>query len=578
MVDEFSKQENALVKNNTQNNLETEHEIDGLIQENLDLRNRLNKFAQKERELAINLRRSFDRCEKLEQTLKENREIYLLAIEATNLGIYDTEVSNKEFKLKENWLTRLGYDPSLVSDEDRFWELLIHPDDHDRVMAAFQRERKGEINTAILEYRLRAKNGDYRWIIESSKTIGTCKENGKLRIVGTHYDITERKLAEEAVREQKTFTDALIASTTVFNSTLDLNKLINLILINVGKVIPGDDADIWLLDNDHKNVHPALRKDMDGRVLSTSSVIIPVKEIAIFQEVSKNRAPVYMPEIQPDSFPIPSRNTNSRSCICAPVIFGTYFLGFLVLNSSKKNFYSATHIQRAQAFANQAAVAIRNAQLYSQAQEGAALEERQRLARDMHDVISQTLFSATIKAEALPYLMDSEPPAEIKKNLQELHRLTRGALAEMRTMLMELRPNTIANTDLGNLLNQMVEGLAGRTTAQIQLSTEGVGLLPPEVQTAIFRITQESINNILKHSKADRVQINFSNKRDRASLSIEDNGCGFTPSNVAEERMGLRIMRERADSVNASFELISQPGKGTKIVLNWKKTNDVVIF
>lgn len=551
--------------------LEMENELDGLIQENLDLRTQLDKRAREKKDLADQLRASLNECQKLEQTLKENREIYLLAIEATNLGIYDTEVSDKDYKLKENWLTRLGYDPRLIEDEDQFWETLIHPDDHDRVMTYFQSEVKGDIDSAVLEYRLRAANGEYRWIIESSKTIGTCRENGKLRIVGTHYDITERKLAEEAEREQKIFTDALIASTTVFNSTLNLNKLINLILMNVNKVIPGDDSDIWLLDSSQKNVYPALRKDMDGKVLSSSSVIIPVKEVAIFQEISEKRQSVYLADIQPDTFPIPRRNTRSRSCICTPVIFGSNLLGFLVLNSSKKDFYLPTHIQRAEAFANQAAVAIRNAQLYSQAQEAAALEERQRLARDMHDVISQTLFSATIKAEALPYLMETEPPEEIKKNLQELHRLTRGALAEMRTMLMELRPNTIVNTDLGNLLTQMVEGLAGRTTAKIQLSVEGVGLLPPEVQTAIFRITQESINNILKHSKADSVQITFKNMRNSAMLCVQDNGCGFHPGNVTTERLGLRIMRERADAINASLEITSKPNSGTKILLNWKK-------
>ena len=571
MVDQSPLREKKLTDNKVQPIVEMESEIDGLIQENLDLRTQLEKRAREKKELAGQLRASLNECQKLQQTLKENREIYLLAIEATNLGIYDTEVSDKDYKLKENWLTRLGYDPRQYEDEDQFWETLIHPDDHDRVMTYFNSEIRGEIDSAVLEYRLRAANGEYRWIIESSKTIGTCRENGKLRIVGTHYDITERKLAEEAEREQKIFTDALIASTTVFNSTLNLNKLINLILMNVNKVIPGDDSDIWLLDSSQKNVYPALRKDMDGKILSSSSVIIPVKEIAIFQEISENRKSVYLADIQPDTFPIPRKNTKSRSCICTPVIFGSNLLGFLVLNSSKKDFYSPTHIQRAEAFANQAAVAIRNAQLYSQAQEAAALEERQRLARDMHDVISQTLFSATIKAEALPYLMETEPPEEIKKNLHELHRLTRGALAEMRTMLMELRPNTIVNTDLGNLLTQMVEGLAGRTTAKIQLSIEGVGLLPPEVQTAIFRVTQESINNILKHSKADSVQITFKNMRNSAYLCVQDNGCGFDPATIATERLGLRIMRERAEAINASLEIASEPKTGTKIILNWKK-------
>ena len=549
---------------------ENENELNELIQENMELRERLSRFSRENKSLAVDLRKSRDECEKLEQSIEENREIHLLAIEATNLGIYDTDAKDEEFKLKGNWLSRLGYDPGLAGNQDLCWEALIHPEDHDRVMSAFQKEIDGEINSLVIEYRLRAANGQYRWILESSKIIGKCR-NKKLRIVGTHLDITERKLAEETEREQRAFTDALSASSSVFNSTLELDKVINLILVNVSKVIPNDESDVWLLDKNRKNVHPASRRNMDGRVLASSSVIFPLEEIDIFQQIVDSRMPVYLPDIQPNYCPIPSRNPTSQSCICTPVSFGEYLLGFLVLTSRKKDFYSPAQIQRLQTFANQAAIAIRNAQLFSQAKEAAALEERQRLARDMHDVISQTLFSASIKSEVLPYLMDTESSEVVKEDLKELNRLTRGALAEMRTMLMELRPNTIVNTDLGNLLTQMVEGLAGRTTARVDLSTEGVGLLPPDVQTAVFRITQETINNILKHSKADSVQIRFVNQQQGIQLSIEDNGCGFDLSKVANERMGLRIMRERAESIHADFEIISQLGAGTKIHLNWMK-------
>jgi PAS domain S-box-containing protein len=551
--------------------MDIEVELTGLIQENLDLRKQLSKRSAENKILATDLRKMIDKCESLEQSIKENREIYLLAIEAANLGIYDTEVKDKDLKLKENWLTRLGYDTVPNKDEDQTWEALIHPDDRERVISEFQKEVQGDVDSLTLEYRLRAADGNYRWILESSKIIGVRKISGKSRIVGTHFDITQRKLAEEAEREQRAFADALSESAAVFSSTLNLNEVLNLILVNVGKVVLHDDSDIWLIDKNYKNVHPALRKAMDGTILPTSSAIISIEECKVFQEIVSTRKPVYLPDIKPDSFPIPSRNPDSRSCICTPVLFGSFLLGFLVINSSKKNYFNQIHILRLQAFANQAAIAIRNAQLYSQAQEAAALEERQRLAREMHDVVSQTLFSASIQAEALPYLVDSEPIDNIKNRLYELHRLTRGALAEMRTMLMELRPNAIVNTDMGNLLQQLVDGLAGRTTAKIELSCTGVGLLPAEVQTAFFRITQEAINNVLKHSKAKRIRIEFINQKESAFMRVEDNGCGFNLANIANERMGVRIMRERADSINANLVIKSHPGKGTKIILDWKK-------
>ncbi len=250
----------------------------------------LVKKITENKELAVQLRKSLDECQVLEQSIRENREIYLLAIEATNLGIYDTKVDDRDFQLKENWLARLGYDPILARDQDLTWEALIHPDDHDRVISSLNRELQGEIDSLLMEYRLRDVSGNYRWIIESSKVIGTSKERGNRRIVGTHYDITPRKLAEEAQREQQTFTDALISSTNVFNSTLDLNKLIYLILTNVGKVVSSDDSDIWLFDKKNKNVFPALRKDMEGNILSTPSVIMPVEEIDIFKKIVETKS------------------------------------------------------------------------------------------------------------------------------------------------------------------------------------------------------------------------------------------------------------------------------------------------
>ena len=220
---------------------EAESQIDDLIQENLHLRNQLKKTKDENKDLAVKLRKSFNEVDKLEQYLKENREIYLLAIEAANLGIYDTEVEDKNLNLKENWLARLGYDPTSSKDRNITWELLIHPDDREKVITEFQKEVHGNVDSLTLEYRLRAADGNYRWIIESSKIIRKDDQKGKQRIVGTHYDITERKNAEEVEREQRAFTDALSETSAVFNSTLNLKEVLNLILTSLDKVVPHED-------------------------------------------------------------------------------------------------------------------------------------------------------------------------------------------------------------------------------------------------------------------------------------------------------------------------------------------------
>ena len=545
------------------------HSLDEILRENRVLREKIDTLEHTIQSLQTQYRHSLDQCRELEQTYIKNREIYLLAIEATNLGIYDTYVKDEDLDLKENWLARLGYNPKLAGDTQPTWESLIHPDDYDRVISLFKKEEAGILKTLNMEYRLRAANGEWRWIIESSKVIEDSKSPEGKRIVGTHFDITKRKLAEEDEKKQRAFAEALVASTAIFNSTLDLNELLNLILINVGKVIPHDDADIWLVDKDKKAVHPFYRKGNEDHVSSIVYINYPIDEIEVFKEISTSRKPIYLPLIELDKAPVPTRNPIYQSCICAPIFFSSYLLGFLVIYSKHPEFYTPIQIEHLMAFTNQAATAIRNAQLYAQSQEAAALEERQRLAREMHDVISQTLFSAAIKAEALPLLLDIETPEVMKQHLIELHKLTRGALAEMRTMLMELRPNAIINTDLSNLLQQLVEGLAGRTTTEISLISEGFGLLPPEVQTVFFRITQEAVNNIIKHARARHMNIEFSNSKDMVTLQIKDDGCGFTVHKINSEQMGIKIMRERAESINAKLTIDSQPRKGTVIFLQW---------
>ncbi len=199
--------------------------------------------------------------------------------------------------------------------------------------------------------------------------------------------------------------------------------------------------------------------------------------------------------------------------------------------------------------------------------------ERSRLARDLHDVVTQTLFSASLVAEALPTAW-SRDPAEGNELLQELRQLTRGALAEMRTLLLELRPSALIEADLGNLLRQLGEALTGREGTPVTVTVDGPVMLPPEVHLAIYRIAQESLNNISKHACARTVTLQVSHLpaegREGVALHIRDDGCGFDASQITSERLGLKIMRERADSIGAQLTIDSQPGAGTDVVLVWQ--------
>lgn len=208
-----------------------------------------------------------------------------------------------------------------------------------------------------------------------------------------------------------------------------------------------------------------------------------------------------------------------------------------------------------------------NQLLQQQAAQEAVNSERTRLARDLHDAVTQTLFSASLIAEVLPELWDLNQ-SEARRRVEELRQLTRGALAEMRMLLVELRPNALVEVPLPDLLRQLTEAFTGRARLPIQLNVDGHCVLPPDVQLALYRITQEALNNIVKHAHASQVLVTL-RLTDRVRLSIVDNGGGFDPAVVPVDHLGLQIMRERAASIDATFAVYSAPGEGTQITVTW---------
>ena len=202
------------------------------------------------------------------------------------------------------------------------------------------------------------------------------------------------------------------------------------------------------------------------------------------------------------------------------------------------------------------------------AAEEAVVAERNRLARDLHDAVTQTLFSASLLAEVLPDLFRLQP-AVGEKRLEELRQLTRGALAEMRTLLVELRPSALTDIPLPDLLRQLGDATIGRARLPVQVIVDGEADLPADVQVALYRIAQEALNNVVKYARASSANINLRLSGASVRLSVIDNGVGFDPDNIAPNHFGLRIMRERAEAVGARLSVYSEPGQGTQITVTW---------
>jgi PAS domain S-box-containing protein len=264
-----------------------------------------------------------------------------------------------------------------------------------------------------------------------------------------------------------------------------------------------------------------------------------------------------------------------QSWMWVPLAVKGSLIGGLGVASPKKNYFTDHHADLALRVANQAAIAMTNAELYKHAQALAVLEERQRLARDLHDSVNQSLFSAGLIAEVLPRLWERNQN-EARRSLEDLRCLTRGAQAEMRALLAELRPTTLTDTELGDLLRMLGAAFTARTNVPVNETVRGGGSLPAETQVALYRICQEALNNIAKHAKAHQVEIDLRHASRGVELHIRDNGRGFVTSELmTSDHYGLKMMRERAEAVGAELTVASQPGKGTEIAIRWgEQEND----
>jgi signal transduction histidine kinase len=204
----------------------------------------------------------------------------------------------------------------------------------------------------------------------------------------------------------------------------------------------------------------------------------------------------------------------------------------------------------------------------------AAVEERNRLARELHDSVTQTLFTASVLAEATPHILEKDASLG-RQNLFKLSRLIRGALAEMRSMLIELRMGDMHHQSLEQLLVTLVDGAKARSQAIITLSLmQDVPDLPEKITTAYYRITREALINATVHSGAANIQVSLFKEKGQLVLIVQDDGCGFELLAVPSGHLGLNIMNERAQEAGATLRIDTKPGYGTSIRIDWPEQTE----
>ena len=211
--------------------------------------------------------------------------------------------------------------------------------------------------------------------------------------------------------------------------------------------------------------------------------------------------------------------------------------------------------------------AVRRPRSLTALRERAATDERQRIARDLHDSVSQTLYSIAMVADALPLTFERDPAAGTEQ-ARQIRSMTLDTLGNLRILLLEMRRPAEEVAPLGDLLHEL-----GGTDAPVvvELDITGDAHLPPEVELAAYRVAQEALVNAHRHADPQQVVVRLEQAADALTLRIVDDGAGFDPRATTAAHHGLEIMRERAEQVAARLTVESDPGRGTQVTFSWPR-------
>jgi len=395
----------------------------------------------------------------------------------------------------------------------------------------------------------------------------------RLRIRSTE---ARRSELESLVKKRTHELEALYRAEERMHRHLHLDQVLQTLVDVAVDILRADKSSVLVWDEEREKLVMRVARGFSSEALADLSF---AQGEGVVGYVASSGEPVFVEDALTDPYREGERaeilqasdSEGIRSLMHLPIKIDSEVFGIFNVCFTEPHAFSNDERRLFLALAQRAALAIENAQLYERAQELAIVEERQRLARDLHDAVTQTLFSASLISEVLPRIWEKDPDYG-QRRLETLRELTRGALAEMRTLLIELRPTAIAEADMVDLLRQLAESMTGRARVPVTVEVDGECILPSEVKVALYRITQEALNNVVKHAEASQATISLNCQAVGVEMIVSDDGRGFAIESVSPDHLGLGIMRERAEAVGAELQVESQVNHGTQVKVVWRDT------
>ncbi len=404
---------------------------------------------------------------------------------------------------------------------------------------------------------------------------------GRRHLLAVLHDITTQveaeQLLERRVAERTRELSTLLDLSRNIASTLELDPLLGLILDDLKVFVDYTSARINTLEGQALCVRAVRGRIPQERLMGVEFSL----EGLISQEIVTHHRPIIIPDVyaQDDPWAVVFRQESSaylntllahlHSWLSVPLIVKGRVIGNLSLDHEQPNFYDAHHAELTLTLANQVAVAVENARLFAEAQGKAVLEERQRFARDLHDSVTQSLYSLTLLAEAGRRLMEVNDVQQATRYLGDIGEIAQQSLKEMRLLVYQLRPLALEREGLIGALQGRLDSVEKRAGVEARFLIEGsLGSLSPALEEGLFRIAQEALNNALKHAAARSVVVRLRGEDDCVTLEVVDDGRGsaLRPTEM-KGGLGLTSMKERVAKLQGALTIDSAPGKGTRVAV-----------
>jgi signal transduction histidine kinase len=411
------------------------------------------------------------------------------------------------------------------------------------------------------ETRMRCKNGETKIMLWNTRSL--VDEKGTVYGAITFgYDITDRKRAEEALRKAHSEISALYNVASVASASLDLDTILERSLDRVLATMKSDKGVIHLLDEEEKTLHLAAQQGIPPDVMAQIDPVTPGGGLVGW--VFDHGKPLMTPNLAIDPrTPQAVRTNGLHTYVGVPMRAKGKVLGVFSVFGEAGHQFCVEEMTLLASIADQVGVAVENARLYRQAEQLAVMEERERLARDLHDSVTQSLYSLTLFAEAGQRCAEGY--------LAQLGETAQDALKEMRLLVYKLRPPALEREGLVGAIQHRLGAVERRAGVKAHLLVDDMIELPASVEEGLYHIAQEALNNALKHAAANSVTVRIRVVDEQVELEVVDNGIGFDPDTTGNGGgMGLVNMRERAKELGGTLRTVSAPGEGTEVSVSVK--------